>query len=162
VKTTYLRVLSQTEDVTYYIAQLVTWNEYVSLPTKRKEKLTNLGRTEKWVVLIVGCIPPIRPLLMVVFHKVVTTARSSSGRNKHYKETELHSYSQASRPGVRPRSDMARLPSVLSAKGSEDNMLEEGAIMRTTDISLSYESASAPRTHRAPSDPRLVTPHERI
>jgi hypothetical protein len=42
VKTTYLRVLSQTEDVTYYIAQLVTWNEYVSLPTKRKEKLTRL------------------------------------------------------------------------------------------------------------------------
>lgn len=27
VKTIYLRVLSQTEDVTYYIAQLVTWNE---------------------------------------------------------------------------------------------------------------------------------------
>lgn len=29
VKTTYLRVLSQTEDVTYYIAELITWNEYV-------------------------------------------------------------------------------------------------------------------------------------
>lgn len=39
VKTTYLRVLSQTQDVTYYIAQLVTWNEYVSLPTKAQEKL---------------------------------------------------------------------------------------------------------------------------
>jgi hypothetical protein len=30
VKTTYLRVLSETDDVTYYIAQLMTWNEYVS------------------------------------------------------------------------------------------------------------------------------------
>lgn len=37
VKTSYLRVLSQTEDITYYIAQLITWNEYGSL--------TNLSRS---------------------------------------------------------------------------------------------------------------------
>lgn len=99
---------------------------------------------------------------MVLFHKVVTSVRSSSGHNKHHKETELHSYSQISSPAVRSRSDTARLPSVLSAKRSEDNALEEGAIMRTTDIILSYEVASAPRTPHAPSDNRLVTPHENI
>ncbi|KAJ6115425.1 hypothetical protein N7486_001203 [Penicillium sp. IBT 16267x] len=54
VKTTTLRVLDDTEDVTYYMAQLTIWNE-----------------TEKWVVFIVGCIPPIRPLLMIVFHRIL-------------------------------------------------------------------------------------------
>ncbi|OGM51029.1 hypothetical protein ABOM_000253, partial [Aspergillus bombycis] len=108
VKTTYLRVLSKTENVTCklpyhqsvesnghyiysfilltsiidYLSQLITWNE-----------------TEMWVILIVGCIPPIRPLLMIMFHKILTSARSATGRyNKHSRDgTELQSYSRPSK-----------------------------------------------------------------
>lgn len=162
VKTSYLRVLSQTQDVTYFIAQLITWNEYVLHLTIREHTDLLINRTEKWVVLIVGCIPPIRPLLMIIFHKVLSTARSATGHtNTNGKSNELQSYSHGSRPPVRPR-DPAALDTTLAGHDSEENILalEDGAIMKTTDISLSYEGGSAPR---APSDHGgQVVPHERI
>jgi hypothetical protein len=97
---------------------------------------------------------------MVLFHKLATTTRSHSARSDNkYKQTELHHYSFA-RTTPHPRSSLPELP--LSGKGSSENMLEDGAIMRTTDISLSYEMAKATQEHPAPSDLRLVTPQERV
>ncbi|KAJ5101265.1 hypothetical protein NUU61_003487 [Penicillium alfredii] len=145
VKTTYLQVLSETHDPTYYIAQLITWNE-----------------TEMWVVLIVGCIPPIRPLLMVVFHKVVSTARSATGRtDKNRTGTELQSYSHASRPQAKSRSPgTTQLGSSLDAKDSEENILSPDAnIVKTTDFSLSYETGSTSHPGDYQSQ---VLPNERL
>lgn len=128
-----------------YIARLIIWNE-----------------TEKWVVLIVGCIPPIRPLFISIFRKIATSTRSktTSGRtNETSRNTELRAYSHGSKnhPHARHIS-----PSLSTAQGSEENILamEDGAIMKTTDISLTYESGSL---HRGVSEPGgYVTPTERV
>ncbi|KAB8202664.1 hypothetical protein BDV34DRAFT_200617 [Aspergillus parasiticus] len=149
VKTTYLRVLSKTENVTYYLSQLITWNE-----------------TEMWVILIVGCIPPIRPLLMIIFHKILTSARSATWRyNKQSRDgTELQSY-------TRPFKHAPKAPkphphgtdlSTVNGKGSEENILsvEDGAIVKTTDISLTYEVPAGSREQGEPY--RQVLPHEKI
>lgn len=136
----FLRILTTLKD---YIARLIIWNE-----------------TEKWVVLIVGCIPPIRPLLMLFFHKIATSAKTTSDRtNGNGRSAELQSYSHCSKAAPRARH---MSPALSSANESEENILamEEGAIMKTTDIRLSYETGSA---HRAPSEhSEYVTPIERI
>lgn len=46
VKTSYLRVLSQTEDVTYFIARLITWNEYGPPTGPRLDMLTSCQNRE--------------------------------------------------------------------------------------------------------------------
>ncbi|KAL1968738.1 hypothetical protein VTN77DRAFT_1564 [Rasamsonia byssochlamydoides] len=127
VKTTELRVLSRTQDVTYWISQLITWNE-----------------TEMWVILIVGCIPPIRPLFIALFRKVVSSARSLTGPENKYGRsgTELRYYSHASRQSRQPvRSRGTELGSMVEDNESEENILpmDGGAIVKTTNISLTYE-----------------------
>ncbi|KAJ5289221.1 hypothetical protein N7478_002251 [Penicillium angulare] len=148
VKTTTLRVIAETEDVTYYMAQLIILNE-----------------TEKWVVFIVGCIPPIRPLLMIVFHRLLTSAKSTLGQtntNQHGRSTELHSYAY-SKPQVR---NMAQnLVSVLEGKDSEENLGEEGGIMKTTEVRLSYEAGSSSGTasmHLEHTPEEAHLPHDRV
>ncbi|KAJ5949796.1 hypothetical protein N7454_001380 [Penicillium verhagenii] len=124
VKTITLRVLAETEDVTYYMAQLVILNE-----------------TEKWVVFIVGCIPPIRPLLMIVFHSLLTSAKSTRGQttNRHGRSTELHTYSQ-SKPHARHMT--SNFVSVIEDNDSDEMLAEEGGIRKTTEVRLSYEAGS--------------------
>ncbi|KAJ5910653.1 hypothetical protein N7504_005296 [Penicillium tannophilum] len=143
VKTTTLRVLNETEDITYYMAQLIILNE-----------------TEKWVVFIVGCIPPIRPLLMIVFHRILTSAKSTIGQshtNQLGRSTELQTYSH-SKPQVRHMT--SNLVSVLEGKDSEENLAEDGGIMKTTEVRLSYEAGSSTGTtsthhEHAPEDAHL-------
>ncbi|KAJ5640219.1 uncharacterized protein N7484_008081 [Penicillium longicatenatum] len=143
VKTTTLRVLEETEDVTYYMAQLIILNE-----------------TEKWVVFIVGCIPPIRPLLMIVFHRILTSAKSTIGQshtNQLGRSTELHSYSH-SKP--RARHMTSNLVSVLEDKdNSEINLAEEGGIMKTTEVRLSYEAGSSNGTTSTHNEHALEDVH---
>ncbi|KAJ5931120.1 hypothetical protein N7466_006613 [Penicillium verhagenii] len=124
VKTITLQVLAETEDVTYYMAQLVILNE-----------------TEKWVVFIVGCIPPIRPLLMIVFHSLLTSAKSTLGQttNHHGRSTELHTYSH-SKPHARHMT--SNFVSVIEDNDSDEMLAEEGGIRKTTEVRLSYEAGS--------------------
>ena len=121
-----------------------------------------------WVILIVGCIPPIRPLLMIMFHKILTSARSETGRyNKHSRdETVLQWYSRPSKhtpkaPKPHPHgTDL--LISTTNGKGSEESILsvEDGTIVKTTDISLTYEVPTGSRERGAPYG--QVLPRERI
>lgn len=103
-----------------------------------------------WVILIVGCIPPIRPLFIALFRRVVTSARSLSGRDKYARSgTELRYYSHASRQSRQPvRSQRSRGTEPGSAANdheSELNILpmEGGAIVKTTNISLTYERSTS-------------------
>ncbi|OOQ84700.1 hypothetical protein PEBR_29028 [Penicillium brasilianum] len=146
IKTTYLRVLSETDDVTYYLALLSTWNE-----------------TEKWVVLIVGSIPPIRPLLVIIFRRLLSTVKSSSGPQSSnvIRLTELQSSSKFSKHATQNR-HMTQGRVVLHSKDSEENMLsmEEGSIIKTTNISLHYEPETNSRENGEHSG--RVVPSERI
>ncbi|CAI7576641.1 unnamed protein product [Penicillium pancosmium] len=146
LKTTLgLTALGNGEDLTYNIARLVIWNE-----------------TEKWAVIIVGCIPPIRPLFIALFHKVANSTKSRSGQtNGNGRSTELHSFSQGSKAAPRVRH---MSPALSSAKESEENILamEDGAIMKTTDISLTYENGEALQEHSPSEHGGCVVPSERI
>lgn len=73
-----------------------------------------------WIVLIVGCIPPIRPLFVKLFHKVTSTAKN---------------YEQTSRSGTELRnfSSKRRIRETIDEDGSEQNILIE------TNINLTYE-----------------------
>ncbi|KAJ5378165.1 uncharacterized protein N7496_005574 [Penicillium cataractarum] len=146
IKTTYLRVLSQTDDVTYYLAQLSTWNE-----------------TEKWVVLIVGSIPPIRPLLVIIFRRLLSTVKSSSSPQSSnvIRLTELQSNSKFSKHTTQHR-HMTQGMTILKSKDSEENMLsmEEGTIIKTTNISLHYEGETNSR--ETGEHGGRVVPSERI
>ncbi|MDI1487978.1 MAG: hypothetical protein OHK93_007252 [Ramalina farinacea] len=56
VKTINLKFISAEKDITYFISSLVIW-----------------ALTECWLVLILGCLPPLRPLFVSVFHQLSTT-----------------------------------------------------------------------------------------
>ncbi|KAJ5151591.1 hypothetical protein N7492_009886 [Penicillium capsulatum] len=130
IKTTFLRVLSETKDVTFHIAQLVLWNE-----------------TEKWVVLMVGCIPPIRPLLMMVVRILVNSTQRGVGTTAKEPSNPLYAYYGNKDQSPKPKKATSGLISMLTGKGSDENILtvEEGGIVKTTDISLSYDRASESR-----------------
>ncbi|KAJ5767788.1 hypothetical protein N7533_000371 [Penicillium manginii] len=146
LKTTLgLTALGNGEDLTYNLARLIIWNE-----------------TEKWAVIIVACIPPIRPLFISLFRKVTTSTKSRSAQtNGNGRSQELHSFSQGSKSAPRVRH---MSPALSRAKESEENILamEDGAIIKTTDISLTYENGEA---HHEPSPSEhdgCVLPSERI
>lgn len=128
-------------------------------------QLIILNETEKWVVFIVGCIPPIRPLLMIVFHRILTSAKSTIGQshtNQLGRSTELQTYSH-SKPQARHMT--SNLVSMLEGKDSEENLAEDGGIMKTTEVRLSYEAGSSTDTtsthhEHAPEDAHL--PHDRV
>lgn len=137
-------------------------------------KLIILNETEKWVVFIVGCIPPIRPLLMIIFQGILSSARSVSGHTRsnthgrYGRSTELQSYAPHSKPQVR---HVANVMSVLEGKDSEENILEEGGIVKTTDIRLSYEnpdrhdgaaSSAGASYHQEHVPPEAHLPDERV
>lgn len=84
---------------------------------------------------------------MIFFSKILTTARSTTGRsNCHGKLAELQSYSPGSNPPERARI-ATEVGISIGGQDSEENILalEDGAIMKTTDISLSYEGRPTPR-----------------
>ncbi|KKY26741.1 putative integral membrane protein [Phaeomoniella chlamydospora] len=60
IKTVLLTTISHTEDISYYLARLAITTA-----------------TEQWIILIVGCIPPLRPLLKSVFNKVRSSNSAS-------------------------------------------------------------------------------------
>ncbi|KAJ5771596.1 hypothetical protein N7520_002125 [Penicillium odoratum] len=145
VKTTTLRVLAETEDITYYMAQLIFLNE-----------------TEKWVVFIVGCIPPIRPLLMIIFHRLLTSVKSTTRThtNHHGRSTELKSYPRSK---LQVQHTTSNFVSVFEGKDSEEN-LAEGGIMKTTEVRLSYEaglSTGTASTHHEDA-PQAHLPLDRV
>lgn len=78
IKTYQIRYLMDPSDLTYKISLLLIW-----------------GSTESWIILIVSCIPPIKPVvkrILEILH-IISTA-SSSSKNRYYN----HNY--ASRSGI--------------------------------------------------------------
>ncbi|KAF2094321.1 hypothetical protein NA57DRAFT_80728 [Rhizodiscina lignyota] len=78
VRTSELKSLGQTNDITYKIELLLIWTAI-----------------ETWIILIVSCVPPIRPLFLKLFHSVTeltTKHGSSSSRNPTYQRSQFSRY----------------------------------------------------------------------
>ncbi|KAJ5036067.1 hypothetical protein NUH16_003934 [Penicillium rubens] len=61
VKTYELKALTETTDITYAQSDLLIW-----------------ASTEAWIVVIVGCVPPIRPLMEKVLQQLGFTSKKPS------------------------------------------------------------------------------------
>lgn len=118
------------------------------------------NRTEKWVVLMVGCIPPIRPLLMMVLRTVIESTQRLTGTKQKERSNSLRLYHGSRDRTVKSKKGPSGLVSLLTGKGSDENILavEDGTIVKTTDISLSYDRASG---SREPAAAGQALPNER-
>ncbi|KAI9925416.1 hypothetical protein MW887_005797 [Aspergillus wentii] len=135
VKTYELQALTTTGDITYALSHLIIW-----------------ASTEGWIVVIVGCIPPIRPLIERIFQKLGLTKKSSSplrpsgaygafGSNP----TGSHSHSQSRIYTKQRVDDMAwtELTRVDSHTGSKEEVIPGPAqVLVTTDIAMEYEGST--------------------
>lgn len=111
-------------------------------------------------------MPPIRPLLIIIFRRLVSTARSSSGTKQNDRSTELQSYTHSSKHRTRPQ-HVSRLGTVVGTKDSDESFLslEEG-IVKTTDIRLDFETFegadAAEGTRESAEHGGRITPNERL
>lgn len=112
------------------MSQLIIWNE-----------------TEKWVVLMVSCIPPIRPLLIVLCHMIASMFKFACDKKRtegNGDSTELGYMSNLKCSRAVPF--RRHISPVLSNTESEESTLvtrEDGAITKTTDINVRYDTGSA-------------------
>ncbi|OJJ44531.1 hypothetical protein ASPZODRAFT_134612 [Penicilliopsis zonata CBS 506.65] len=121
-KTVELSALTRTEDTTYFIGRLDIWNT-----------------TEMWVILIVGCIPPIRPLIVRILKKVSSTVYT---RSYPRSGTELRNYYASGTGHNHGRTASQKFQSQSGTNNdndSEENILKgDGTITRTTNIDVTY------------------------
>lgn len=93
-----------------------------------------------WTILMVSCIPPIRPLFVKAIHQI----HSSSGKSRGTNNNNLT-------PGYGPsgpyasRSNIKR-PVQTTTESDEDILVERDGIMMTRKISIHYEEPGG-RTH---------------
>ncbi|OJJ42778.1 hypothetical protein ASPZODRAFT_20055 [Penicilliopsis zonata CBS 506.65] len=120
VKTYQLQVLSRTSNTTYAQPPLLIW---VS--------------TEGWIVIIVGCVPPIRPLVDRLFQQLGFTSNRSSNKNPtRVPYTTSRSGRAYISAGRRPE-DNSWVE--LTAVDRKDDMVPRSRVMVVTDIETMYE-----------------------
>ncbi|KAL4930971.1 uncharacterized protein BDV17DRAFT_289393 [Aspergillus undulatus] len=79
VKTYELKALTETSDITWAQPSLLIW-----------------ASTEAWIVIVVGCVPPIRPLMERILQRLGLSSKKTS--------TPHYGYYDSSRPGYGNRS----------------------------------------------------------
>ncbi|OJJ42457.1 hypothetical protein ASPZODRAFT_76793 [Penicilliopsis zonata CBS 506.65] len=137
VKTVQLSALSDTENITYHIG-----------------KLDILTTTEMWIILIVGCVPPIRPLIVKVLKKLGSTIQSYSGtytiNNNTTKPnaTELQSFHVSTTTTTHNRRLHEGTGRHKTRNDSEEDILmATNGIMKVTDINVTYYTANGAEEH---------------
>ena len=94
-----------------------------------------LSRTEMWTILMVGCIPPIRPLMVKAIHKI----QSSSGWPRETNDISLTPGYGQSRSYT---SRSIKRPAQTATNESEEDILAEGnGIVMTRKVSIHYEES---------------------
>lgn len=95
-----------------------------------------------WIVFIVSCIPPIRPLFVKVFQK----ASSSLGRSGYMQDgtsktlgTNANAYASHNHP--KSKSHISSMP--IKNDSEEEILQEQGGIMMTKQISVRYQETSS-------------------
>jgi hypothetical protein len=93
-----------------------------------------------WTILMVSCIPPIRPLFVKAIHQI----NSSSGRSRGTKNNNLTpgygGYGKSSGPYA-SRSNIKRPAPTTTNESEEDILAERDGIMMTRKISIHYEES---------------------
>lgn len=95
-----------------------------------------------WVVLIVGCIPPIRPLIVRILKSVAPNMMSRSYPSSG---TELRNYyaqntgTNRGGMGVASQKSKPRTGTTHNDNDSEENILKgDGTITKTTNVDVTY------------------------
>ncbi|KAL9131001.1 MAG: hypothetical protein Q9217_000943 [Psora testacea] len=137
VKTVNLKLISVEHDITYHISTLCIW-----------------AYTECWLVLILGSLPPLRPLFVCVFQQLSTTASRSRNKSSGY-------YPQLGNiniPMYPPASSANKRANTLSGDTDSERrilppnaMAAEDGILRTTHVHV----ASSPKGEGDDSDDSL-------
>lgn len=155
-KTIELRNLTQTQDKTYYISRLA----FATM-------------IEAWIVLIVGCVPSLRPLIKAIVKRFWGTASTAPTKHSFPIYTDQHDkygkYSNQTRSNhtvldgsghnlrgnkalayFRPETDIIELLETHNSGSprSFDNKKffdGSGTIVKTTDISVRFEPKAADR-----------------
>lgn len=156
IKTIELRNLTQTQDNTYYISRLA----FATM-------------IEAWIVLIVGCVPSLRPLMKTVVKRLWGTPSTIPTKQSFPIYTDQHDkygkYSNQAKSNdtrldgaghnlrgdeslayFRPKTDIIELLEThnLSSPRSFDNENSSngsGTIVKTTDISVRFDPKAADR-----------------
>ncbi|KAJ5086587.1 hypothetical protein NUU61_007894 [Penicillium alfredii] len=150
VKCYELKALTETTDITYAQASLLIW-----------------ASTEAWIVIVVGCVPPIRPLMERVLQHLGLTSKKTStpynlqspnayvayGTNRSNGASHSH-YQSSAFGGRKPFSrdeedvDWMELTDARGSSASKEQIIGGKDVMVTTDIVTQFEER---RNHRAGS-----------
>ncbi|KAJ5774897.1 hypothetical protein N7457_009793 [Penicillium paradoxum] len=140
VKTYELKALTTTKDITYAQSSLLIW-----------------ASTEAWIVIIVGCVPPIRPLMERVLQhfgfssKKTSTPYHNSSAHAAYGTNKSHlashsNYQSNAYGGRGPFGDeeegtgWMELTTTAGPNGSKEHIVKGGKdVVVTTDIVTRFE-----------------------
>lgn len=156
IKTIELRNLTQTGDKTYFISRLA----FATM-------------TEAWIVLIVGCVPSLRPLMKAIVKRLrgsrstIPTKQSFPiYADQHDKYGKYSNQTRSNHPRLdmtghnlrgdkalayfHPEIDIIELPQTRNTGSQRSNDNEKsfnggGAIVKTTDISVRFDSKASDR-----------------
>lgn len=98
-----------------------------------------------WTIIMVSCIPPIRPLFVRAFKGIQSTSGASKANNNKA-PSYLYSGPYASQSNNIKRSQ----PKVDNE--SEENILQEDGIMLTRKVSIHYEESGRSMNSKYTSD----------
>ncbi|KAJ5995671.1 hypothetical protein N7481_002648 [Penicillium waksmanii] len=137
-----LRTLTKTKDVTYALSRLLIW-----------------ASTEAWIVIVVGCVPPIRPLMEWVLQHLGFTNKENSYRHNDQRPSAYatygrnqshvisHSNYQRDRKTLRPGADeleWVELPDRRISSDSKGQILNDTDIIVTTEFRTQFEEHEPP------------------
>ncbi|KAJ5332775.1 hypothetical protein MYU51_009099 [Penicillium brevicompactum] len=150
VKTYELKALTETTDITWAQSSLVIW-----------------ASTEAWIVIVVGCVPPIRPLMERVLQRLGLTSKKTStpyqyrnssgnaayGTNKSNPTSHTHFQSNAYRGKTFGGEDddpgWMELTATEGPNGSKEHIVSGSRdVVITTDIVTRFEDME---NHAGPS-----------
>ncbi|KUM66226.1 hypothetical protein ACN42_g803 [Penicillium freii] len=161
VKTYELKALTETTDITYAQSDLLIW-----------------ASTEAWIVIMVGCIPPIRPLMDKVLQRLGFTSKKTStpyqyhdsSRHAAYGTNTSHpaghsnfqsnAYRGTKKPSEDDSPDWMELSTFGGTNGSQEHIVNErkGVTVRT-DIETHFEDVER---HGGPSSRDSSIPAEYV
>ncbi|KAF4761028.1 hypothetical protein HAV15_005372 [Penicillium sp. str.  len=150
VKTYELKALTETTDITYAQSHLLIW-----------------ASTEAWIVIMVGCIPPIRPLMDKVLQRLGFTSKKKSTPYQYYESSghaaygtnksnlashsnfQSNAYGGRKKPSEDDNPGWMELGTFGGTNGSEEHIVNgpKGVTIRT-DIETRFEDVER---HSGPS-----------
>ncbi|KAL3470361.1 hypothetical protein BJX99DRAFT_50999 [Aspergillus californicus] len=135
IKTYELKALTETSDITWVQPDLLIW-----------------ASTEAWIVIVVGCVPPIRPLMERVLQHFGLTSKKASrtptypyadgpgGRSLPTNHSHFQSQSQSRAYGDGDGLDWVELGDVGGRTGSKERIVGDSKnVVVTTDIETRFE-----------------------